>query len=212
LTVVSFRGSTAKFDFVLDAQFFLFSVLLGATSLLTDIFELFPATQNAIQSIMAAALTMMRPFTLLNSFLTNLDTYHELIPDKDGDVLFVGHSLGGALAKLFGHMYSQQSVVLSGPGIRLYQDLFRKSRERRLNILLTQANIVPDRDIVPRIDTSGGVRYSVPCRAGPFTCHGKWRSVCMIDAMGNAEHEEFCGRLKESGGYRYSDLRKEFEE
>lgn len=61
------------------------------------------------------------------------------------NVLFVGHSLGGALAKSAGMKYAQSSIVsISGPGRYLSPTEFS-------NISARTRNVKPNRDLVPMI-------------------------------------------------------------
>ena len=66
---------------------------------------------------------------------------------------------------------------------------------------------MPDNDIVPRIETTGGVRYRVLCEKGYFSCHQIERIICQIGA--SCGREDLSGDLCMSifGKKDYEDIR-----
>ena len=62
-------------------------------------------------------------------------------------------------------------------------------------------------DIIPRIETSSGIRYRVLCNKGFFGCHGIERTICQIGAT--CRREDLTGDLCMSlFGKDYLNIRK----
>ena len=49
-------------------------------------------------------------------------------------------------------------------------------------------DIVPELDIIPRVELSSGVQYKVLCEKGIFSCHSVIRTLCMMGTMCNMEY------------------------
>lgn len=194
LSVVSIRGSTEGVDWALDIQFFLSSFLLTISSPL-NVFarDDTPRTMNAIRALIAMPLHLMEKFTLFYKFYDDLMSYYETIPLKK-NVVFVGHSLGGGLAKLFGHVKGKAAISVSGPGITLFQTI-KKGARKDIFSLLSETDVVPDSDLVPRVEQTAATRYRILCNQGFGTCHVIKHTLCMAAIMCNTPHENFCTSL-----------------
>ena len=93
------------------------------------------------------------------------------------NVVIVGHSLGGGLAKLFGRFIGKQAISLSGPGINAFQSLWKYEKNSE-NFAISAIDLIPDMDLVPRVEVSGGTIYRIICKMGVGKCHGKENSLC----------------------------------
>ena len=49
-------------------------------------------------------------------------------------------------------------------------------------------DLVPDLDIVPRVELSGGTQFRILCEKGILECHQVYRTLCMIGIMCHDEH------------------------
>jgi hypothetical protein len=191
LTVFVIRGTIDPSDVALDAQFFMSSLFLTLSMPLSMfVSSITPATMTAIRSILSFPIVIMKSVTLIDKYMNVLTDYYDSIPKLD-NVLFTGHSLGGGFAKVFGHIYGKQSVAVSGPGITLFLNAYPKAPGTIGDSLLAQTDIIPDHDIVPRVEVSGGVAYRVFCSQGA-ACHAKWHTLCMMGIMCGTPHEKFC--------------------
>lgn len=108
---------------------------------------------------------------------------------NEREYLFIGHSLGGGLAKLTAFKYELQSFSVSGPGFTPLEFYlaFGKNKTKKY-FKTTYIDIIPDLDIVPRVDLSGGAQYRILCEKGIFKCHTIKRTLCMLGVMCNKEY------------------------
>lgn len=195
LTVIGIRGTFEKVDWNLDIQIFLSSLLLTASSIGSLTTNSIPHTAKAIRKIMAFPLEILSGKEMLDKYMNSIDLF---IKENEGDfntnVIFAGHSLGGGLSKLYGHIYGYASVSISGPGMSLLQTVY-KGPKTDINMIITQSEIIPDRDIVPRVEVSSGTKFRVLCNQGTFDCHAIDHTLCMIGLMCQTPHNEYCSNL-----------------
>ena len=119
------------------------------------------------------------------------------------NVVIVGHSLGGGLAKLFGRYIGKQAISLSGPGINAFHSLWNYKGTSE-NFAISSIDLVPDMDLVPRVEVSGGTIYRIICKIGVFGCHGKELSLCEVLIMcRNPIYEQYC---KEFAGLKEEQI------
>ena len=192
--IVSIRGTSDSLDLMLDVQFFCSSALLNLASPFASLVsDNLPKTMYAIKKVMAFPLNFMAGLTLFDAFIENMTDYYNktVLPNANANIVFVGHSLGGGLAKIFGHKYGKAAISFSGPGISLHQTLVKGEKTDK-NSMITQSEVIPDQDLVPRVEASSGVKYRVLCKYSPGTCHGIVTTVCMMGLMCQTPHDNFC--------------------
>ena len=113
--------------------------------------------------------------------------------DKN-NVIIVGHSLGGGLSKILGKMVKKSSISLSGPGANAFHSLWGENGISE-NFDITTIDLVPDMDLVPRVEVSGGTIYRIICREGPFGCHSKDLSLCEVLIMCQKPYQIVCNDI-----------------
>ena len=166
----------------MDAQLYLPSVLLN----LLNTFSNLDHQKEALSfELTEYALTipyrLFFQYSLIEEYLRKLtDAYknavnNSMINDND-NIALVGHSLGGGLAKILGKLLGKQAISLSGPGINAFHSLWNSKGNSRFE--LTSIDIVPDSDIVPRVEVSSGTIYKLICVKSPLECHSKELSLC----------------------------------
>ena len=111
--------------------------------------------------------------------------------DPDEDVLIIGHSLGGGLAKIISLVTGIQAVALSGPGVRFIGHFYQNKTVK--NVGETIIDVIPGQDLVARVDMPIGTQINVPCRRG-MRCHDTNRLICQVSVMCNTfkKHAKFC--------------------
>jgi lipase ATG15 len=142
------------------------------------------------------------PYRIFFRYLI-VDDYLKLLQDAYIDneysfyknVVIVGHSLGGGLAKLLGRLVKKEAISLSGPGVNAFHSLWQYEG-RSENFEISVIDLVPDMDLVPRVETSGGTVYRIICKAGVFRCHKKTMSLCEVLIMcRNPNYEIYCKNI-----------------
>ena len=209
LTIFSVQASIKRLDFWLDLEIFLSSGLFTIMRILT-ISKYESLTSRIITWFLTIPLRTLEKFTLFKKWIDNLeadlDDIIKSIKD-DRNIIFTGHSLGGGMAKYLGLKYHKESVAVSGPGITSLEYKFSGENNYYKYFKSNLIDIVPDYDIVSRLETSGGVRYRVLCEKGFVSCHQVDRILCQVGAM--CRREDLVGDLCMSifGKKEYQEIR-----
>ena len=99
------------------------------------------------------------------------------------------------MAKIFGRMVGKQSISLSSPGVNAFHSLW-KYIGNSSNFDLTTIDIIPDTDLVPRIEISGGTIYRILCPESPLKCHSSELSLCeSLIICRNPNAREYCSKV-----------------
>uniref|UniRef100_A0A7S2I7P5 Fungal lipase-type domain-containing protein n=1 Tax=Zooxanthella nutricula TaxID=1333877 RepID=A0A7S2I7P5_9DINO len=101
------------------------------------------------------------------------------LSDEQGLEFFItGHSLGGCIAAILGGQVGVPAVTFSPPGQDLMIDRFGVEGEREFWGSLTA--VVPDNDLVPRVDYQLGTSLPMVCPGNPEECHRVSWAVCEL--------------------------------
>ena len=182
LTILSIKGTSYKKDIFLDIQLYFPSVLLS-------ILSTFSLSQKDNLSNKLIEYSLSIPYRIFFQFLI-IDNYMDLLIKAYNknrhnfykNVIIVGHSLGGGLSKILGRFLKIQAISLSGPGMNAFNSLWDYKGDSEY-FGISNIDLVPDMDLVPRVEVSGGTIYRIVCIAGVFGCHGKERSFCEVLIM-----------------------------
>lgn len=211
LIVFAIRGSYSFRDWWLDLEMYCPSTLLTIMKMIPLIQKQESFTLKVLNTVLTFPLRMMEGISLIKQYS---DTVFEKVgpivnDNQDKDILFVGHSLGGGLSKYIAIHYQKQSFSVSGPSISPLEYMNQKIYGYNYYFKSNFIDIIPDNDIVPRLEVSGGIKYRVLCQKDPSSCHSIDRTLCMIGLM--CEQEEFTKRLCLSmpniGEKEYKDMK-----
>ena len=208
LSIFAIQGSIKKLDWWLDIEIFCSSAIFSFLNRIS-VTQLESLTSNIITWLLTLPLRFLDKLTLFKKYFESLDPYisEEIkIINGTNNIIFIGHSLGGGLAKFFGLKYHKESVSFSGPGITPLE--FKLKDELNYKYFKTNLiDVIPDYDTIPRIETSAGIRYRVLCNKGFFECHGIERTICQMGAT--CRREDLTGDLCK-GIYSDDEYQKDF--
>ena len=200
VSVFAIRGTSNNIDWWLDFQMFFSTALFTVTKNTIPILTKVDSKMYELTSYLFSwplryfkELSLIDRYVdkLIQSFIDHYDDY------SDRSIIFVGHSLGGGLAKIMGKRFNKLAVSLSGPGISIFSKLWEPTVKEEIdskyneNFATSYIDIVPDMDLVPRVEVSGGTNYRIICDAG-FGCHSSSRSICMGSIMCNEDVDYIC--------------------
>ena len=208
LTIFAIQGSIKKLDWWVDIEIFCSSAIFTFLNAIS-INSIESLTSRSITWLLTIPLRLLVKFTLFEKYINSLTSLiDEEIEKINGtrNILIVGHSLGGGLSKFLGLKYHKESLAISGPGITPLEYKLKSEidyKYYKMNFI----DVIPDYDVIPRIETTAGIRYRVLCNEGFFGCHSIERTICQIGA--SCRREDLTGDLCMSiFGDGYYDIRK----
>ena len=178
LTILAIKGTSITTDMYIDAQLYVSSILLSILFSFSLTTEKESNTFKLIEYSLSIPYRIFFRFLIIDKYMNDLkDAFIENEYSFHNNVVIVGHSLGGGLAKLFGRFIGKQAISLSGPGINAFQSLWKYEKNSE-NFAISAIDLIPDMDLVPRVEVSGGTIYRIICKMGVGKCHGKELSLC----------------------------------
>ena len=193
ITILSIKGTSYNTDIYLDAQLYFSSILLNLLSTFSILSTKESGSFKLIEYSLNIPYRIFFRYLMVDVYLNKLkEAYIENEVTFYKNVVIVGHSLGGGLAKLFGRLMRKQAISLSGPGVNAFQSLWNYKGGSE-NFEISAIDLVPDMDLVPRVEVSGGTVYRIICQAGAADCHSKHLSLCEVLIMcRNPNYEVYC--------------------
>lgn len=201
LTILSIKGTTNKRDIYLDVQLYLPSVFLNLLSYFSAFgMDLESTSAKIVEYSLSIPYRFISNYLFINEYIHDLINATNITKETktkfEKNVVIVGHCLGGGLSKILARIRKKQAISLSGPGINAFNSRWTKEGNSE-NFGLSLIDLVPDMDLVPRVEVSGGTIYRIICKEGPFKCHNKAISLCEVLIMcRNPNYDIYCKNKK----------------
>ena len=215
LTIFAIKGTSYKRDIFLDAQLYLPSILLNLLNTFSNLDQQKEAMSfKLIEYALSIPYRIFFQFSIIEEYIGDLKAayykYTNTSNINNENIVLVGHSLGGGLAKILGKIVGRQSISLSGPGINAFHSLWKSIGKSKFE--LTAIDIIPDLDIVPRVDISAGTIYRLLCLKSPIECHSKELSLCeSLIICKNPYAHEYCKNITELSESDIKEIEKNSE-
>ena len=194
LTIFAIQGSIKKLDWWVDIEIFCSSAIFTLLNTIS-LSQLESLNSRVINWLLTIPLRVLEKFTLFKRYTESLQNQidKEIIKiNGTRNILIAGHSLGGGLSKFLGLKYHKESISISGPGITPLEYKLKNEidyKYYKMNLI----DVIPDYDVVPRIENTAGIKYRVLCDKGFFGCHSIERTICQIGAT--CRREDLTGDL-----------------
>ena len=194
LTIFAIQGSIKKLDWWVDIEIFCSSAIFTLLNTIS-LSQLESLTSQVINWLLTIPLRLLEKFTLFKRYTESLQSQidQEIIKiNGTRNILIAGHSLGGGLSKFLGLKYHKESISFSGPGITPLEYKLKNEidyKYYKMNLI----DVIPDYDVIPRIENTAGIKYRVLCDKGFFGCHSIERTICQIGAT--CRREDLTGDL-----------------
>ena len=212
LTVFSIRGSSSSRDWILDLEMYTPSFMLTVIKSIPLIQNDESLTSKALKLFLTIPYRCLEDITILKYYSqTIIQKIDNIIKNsKNTDFIFAGHSLGGGMSKYITFHYKKISFSVSGPGVTPLEYLSSGDKDYDNNFRKNFIDIIPDHDIVPRLEVSGGTKYRVLCNKDLLTCHSLDRTICMIGIMCQQEEytKDLCLNMPNIGINEYDEMKK----
>jgi len=230
LGVVVVRGSTTAWEWLTDAQLWSAAALAQVVRGILPFGEVFTPIIHQLLNGMSFIESNSLDEVALYKQTTELVRYLQATGNY-AKIHITGQSLGGGISLITGAQTKIPAIAISGPNNKLSRKTFDPifSLDDTKQFLF---NVIPERDIVPRVDDRGMQHQEIRCRARPndlFGCHSAIRSLCEImytcgsynrpplcecatnfgypeakQVGGNQSYTDICGTCRTNDGY-YSD-------
>jgi len=179
--LISIRGTVTAWDTLTDLQ------LWSAASIFQVLRQILPGGQiwTPILNHLVKYISWLASESINRvAFYKETTAFAEyLLKDNNyDDIQVTGHSLGGGLAIITAAQTNIPGIALSGPNAMIGRTTFDPPvTEEALNTMTF--NIIPDRDVVPRLDDRAKLFQEINCLADSsdvIGCHNSYRSLCEI--------------------------------
>ena len=208
LSIFAIQGSIKKLDWWVDIEMFCSSAIFTLLNTIS-LSQLESLVSRVINWLLTIPLRVLENITLFKKYTESLEYHIDLEIEKMNgtrNILIAGHSLGGGLSKFLGLKFHKESISFSGPGITPLEYKLKNEidyKYYKMNLI----DVIPDYDVIPRIENTAGIKYRVLCDKGFFGCHSIERTICQIGAT--CRREDLTGDLCMSiFGKDYLNIRK----
>ncbi|CAE7238631.1 unnamed protein product, partial [Symbiodinium pilosum] len=173
--VFAIRGTNSMLDVLDDLNIWGPAAIMQAFSIAG------PSLSNAVAESVALLSTVMYGESMQKQYFSHLLAHVQNRTAQLPDRMFyiTGHSLGGGLAKLVAAKSQMQALTFMAPGLGttsyvVYREhMLQELRRRSLTIM-------PENDLVSRVDTQTGITIKTDCDGNSLHCHLLYPTICNL--------------------------------
>lgn len=177
-TVFAIRGTSSMLDVLDDINIWGSAVIMQAFSTIGPSLSIAVAQAVALLSTVIYGRAMEKDY--FSSLLAHVQRRVEVDPQRR--FYITGHSLGGGLAKLVAAKVGMQAVTFMAPGlVTTSYVVYGEHIERSLRH--TSLTVMPENDIVSRLDKQSGRMIQTDCDGNAIHCHLFCPTLCNIFEM-----------------------------
>ena len=193
---VTIRGTNNQWDMLTDVQLWSAAKLMQLLRELLPLGSIWtPIIPNLIRLVTTVESSNIRKISFYKDTSNFVKWLQTLNATNSSGIAVTGHSLGGGLAIITGAQTGVPAVGLSAPNAMLSRKSFDPPvTPQALNS--KTFNIIPDRDIVPRIDDVAKNFQNIKCTTKTqdiLGCHDSTRSLCeIIYTCGTGDRPAIC--------------------
>mmetsp|Transcript_9694 Transcript_9694/g.23480 ORF Transcript_9694/g.23480 Transcript_9694/m.23480 type:complete len:1031 (+) Transcript_9694:136-3228(+) len=191
--IVTQRGTSGTFDYLVDCRLWLTASMMQILRSAIPFGSMFNDVYPRLIKLTSSLRTRPADVAL---YRTTTDFVEQLKNDPEYDSLtLTGHSLGGGIAMISGAQTKTNAIAISGPNAKLSRLTFDPPLELDALNKYTM-NIIPDRDVVPKIDDVAENFQIIRCistNPNPISCHSSLRTLCeLLYTCGSGDRPVIC--------------------
>lgn len=170
-TIFAIRGTQSPLDVMQDLNIFTPVAVTQIASFFGP--DLTSSVTKTVFSFFAGLPTIDKDF--FEVLLKHVRGKVNSSPDRR--FYLTGHSLGGGLAKLVALEVGRKSVTFASPGLRYTSEMLLSKETAVASDQLLAAGdrlgtvVVPEHDLVSRVDQQLGAELGIACDKNPLSCH-----------------------------------------
>ncbi|XP_031565178.1 uncharacterized protein LOC116300442 [Actinia tenebrosa] len=177
--VIAIRGPQDTLEFVESAKLWDETAVLQSLALVFPILQNLPIKFKAEYVSKSSFINKIFHAGSNSHFFQSIEDYVKQVKNTS-DVVLVGHSLGGGIAKIIGARQKIPAVAFSSPGIGNSYIKFGFSLQDAMKFVVT---IAPDGDVIPMVDQLYGQVQTIRCTGENFVqCHQISRTYCELQS------------------------------
>ena len=179
VSIIGVRGSVNTNEFIESAKMWDEAAVFQSVSIIVPFLQYLPMKLVAEYVSKSSFLNKIFHGGSTDHFFKAIEDYVKvIIKTNSSEVMLVGHSLGGGVAKIIGARQKIPAVSFSSPGIGYEYIKFSFSLDDAIKYVVT---IVPDGDLIPGIDKMYGQKQIIKCSGENFVqCHLIGRTYCEL--------------------------------
>mmetsp|Transcript_55908 Transcript_55908/g.141571 ORF Transcript_55908/g.141571 Transcript_55908/m.141571 type:complete len:543 (-) Transcript_55908:9-1637(-) len=173
-SIIAIRGTSSTVEVLEDLNFWM---PVGFVQIASSLGPSLYSTKDILTGFILGQTLSHRA----TAFADMIDYVNDTTANSSNQTIYItGHSLGGGIATAVGAIFDIPVVAFSAPGLKTTSAIMRP--EPNGSRLVRKAiNVVPDRDIVPKVDQQTGTILSTICPLkNPLDCHSLATTKCEL--------------------------------